>query len=197
MARKKKPSPAAHLEVIPLGRVDTLAVSIVAANLQTVMGLNADILPPVPEPEYAYLPLRTQYSAGKILCELESLGKGARFKLGVVDLDICSPILKFLFGESQLGGRAALVSLHRLAHDEPRLLYERAAKIGLHETAHLLGIGHCRAKGCLMAFSSNVEKLDSLPLRFCSACEYEVSRSLKNTFGGNTPFGVDVPDQPR
>jgi len=177
------PSDESHIDIIPLGQVDELAVSIVAANLQTVLGLNADTLPPLPDPEYAYLPLRDQHAAGKIIKQLESLAGGARFKLGVVQFDICTPILKFVFGESQLGGKAAVISLFRIRDKDPGQVYLRAAKIGLHETGHLLGLGHCRAPDCLMDFSSSTEKLDGLPLRFCSACEYEIARSLKHSFG--------------
>jgi archaemetzincin len=176
-------SEESHVDVVPIGRVDVLAVSVVAANLQTLIGLNAAALPPHPDPEYAYLPLRSQYAAGEIIKALESIHEGARFKLGVVQCDLCTPILKFVFGESQLGGKAAVISLHRLRDKDSALTYLRAAKIGLHETGHLLGIGHCRTPDCLMAFVSSIDKLDSLPSRFCSACKYEISRSLKHIFG--------------
>lgn len=166
-----------------MGQVDDLSVSIVAANLQAIMGMNTNVLPPLPIPERAYLPVRKQYLAGEVIKSIEGLTDGARFRLGVVSVDICTPILSFVFGESQLGGVAAVVSLYRLAHKDLELTFLRAAKIGLHETGHLLGIGHCRAPGCLMGFSSNVEKLDALPLRFCSACEYEIGRRLRHAFG--------------
>lgn len=68
MARNlPKASEESHLDIIPLGGVDAVAVLVVAANLQTLMGLDAAIMPPLPDPEYAYLPLRSQYAAGKIL----------------------------------------------------------------------------------------------------------------------------------
>lgn len=184
MARKRsRPADERHLDVIPLGQVDALVVSIVAANLQTVIGLNADALPPLPDPDYAYLPQRGQYTAGKILLALESLTGGARFRLGVAQFDLCTPILGFVYGESQLGGKAAVISLYRLGDKDPGRMYLRAAKIGLHETGHLLGIGHCRTPDCLMNFASNLDKLDTLPLRFCSSCDYEIGRSLRHTFG--------------
>jgi archaemetzincin len=171
-----------HIDIVPIGRVDALAVSVVAANLQTLIGLNAATLPSHPDPEYAYLPLRSQYAAGEIIKALESIDDGARLKLGIVQCDLCTPILKFVFGESQLGGKAAVISLHRLRDKAPARTYLRAAKIGLHETGHLLGIGHCRTPDCLMAFVSSLEKLDGLPARFCTACKYEISRSLKHIF---------------
>jgi archaemetzincin len=161
--------------------VSEKTISIVAANLQVVMGVNANILPPLPDPEDAYLPLRSQYSAGKILRLVESV-EGARFKLGVVHCDLCTPILKFVYGESQLGGIAAVVSLYRLEDKDLERMYMRAAKISLHEMAHLLGLGHCRTLGCLMDPSINLERLDALPLRFCASCEYEIGRALKHDF---------------
>lgn len=172
-----------HLLIVPLGRVDTLTSSVVAANLQTVIGLNAEVLPPQPDPQYAYMNLRGQYAAGKILKALESIGENDIFKLGIMQADLCTPILKFVFGESQLGGKAAVFSLSRLEAKDRAGTYLRAAKIAIHETGHLLGIGHCRAPDCLMVFSNNLEKLDSLPLRFCMACRYEISRSLKHYLG--------------
>jgi archaemetzincin len=172
-----------HINVIPIGDVDTLAVSVVAANLQSLMGLNAASLPLYPNPDYAYLPLRSQYASGAIIKTLEAIDNGARFNLGIVQCDLCTPILKFVFGESQLGGRAAVISLYRLWDKDSARVYLRAAKIGLHETGHLLGIGHCRSRDCLMTFVSNIENLDALPSRFCSACKYEISRSIKHLFG--------------
>jgi archaemetzincin len=186
LAQNRNETPEqSHINIIPIGEVDELAVSVVAANLQTLMGLNAAALPPHPDPEYAYLPLRSQYAAGEIIKALMSMDNGPRFNLGIVQCDLCTPILKFVFGESQLGGKAAVISLHRLWHKDPAVVYLRAAKIGLHETGHLLGIGHCRSHDCLMAFVSSIDKLDGLPSRFCAACKFEISRSLKHIFGGD------------
>ena len=77
-----------------------------------------------------------------------------------------------------------MISLSRIGDSKPDITYQRAAKIGIHETGHLLGIPHCRMPDCLMAFSSSREKLDGLPMRFCSACEYEAARLLRHRFGG-------------
>lgn len=161
-----------------------MAVSIVAANIQTVIGLNSKILPPLPDPEYALVSLRGQYLAGKILTALESVENVAILKLGLMQCDLCTPILKFVFGNSQLGGKAAVVSLFRLVSDEPGGMYLRAAKIAIHETGHMLGLGHCHVRDCLMAFSSTPESVDSLPLRFCPACKYEIARCLRHYLGG-------------
>ena len=90
------------------------AVSVIAANLQAILGLNTQILPVQPEPEYAFLARRGQYDGGKILHALAAVSDGSPFRLAVVSVDIFTPILTFVFGESQLGGKAAVISLFRI-----------------------------------------------------------------------------------
>lgn len=177
-----EPVAEAHLDLVPMGKVDPLAISVIAANIQSILGLNTHVLKARVEPDYALYPRRGQYEAGKILGELSSITDGAKLKLGVVQVDIYTPILTFVYGESQLGGKAALISLFRIHDPDPEQIYTRAAKIGIHEVAHLLGIVHCRVPDCLMNFSNNLEKLDALPLRFCDACEYEAGRRLRQMF---------------
>jgi archaemetzincin len=172
-----------HLDLFPMGRMDMTAVSVIAANLQAVLGLNTRIHPVQPEPDYAFLARREQYEAGKIIKALSSLSGGAQFRLAVVCVDIYTPILTYVFGESQLGGKAAIISLFRVQSKNKEKTYNRTAKIAIHEVGHLLGIVHCQAADCLMRFSSNLEKLDNLPLRFCPACEYEARRHLRHLFG--------------
>jgi archaemetzincin len=172
-----------HLDLFPMGSMDMTAVSIIAANLQTILGLNTRILPVQPEPEYAFLARREQYDAGKILHALTTVSDSSPFRLAVVSVDIFTPILTFVFGESQLGGKAAVISLFRAKSKNREKSYNRAAKIAIHEVGHLLGLVHCRTPDCLMGFSNNLEKLDSQPMRFCQACEFEAGRRLRHLFG--------------
>ena len=182
----KQPQPndsdQARVDIFSLGPVEATTVSIVAANLQAVMGLNTRICADLEKPRYAYLPGRGQYDANKILAALATVGK-APFRLGLTEYDLCTQILTFVYGESQLGGRAAVVSLQRLSGSDQEQTWLRAAKISLHEMGHLLGIGHCWQSDCLMHFSSNLEVLDALNPRFCSACDYELGRRLQAQFG--------------
>lgn len=176
----------ALLDLILLGRVNKTAVSIVAANLQAIMGLNTDIQPALTKPDYAFVPGRNQFDAAKIIKTLCAMTDGAPLKLALIESDLCSPILSFVYGESQLGGKAALVSLHRLSAKDPEVTYQRITKISLHEVGHLLGIRHCWKTTCLMKHSSGLEPLDSLSMYFCTACEYEIKRRLKTMIGQET-----------
>ena len=70
--------------------------------------------------------------------------------LGVTDRDLFIPILTYVFGEAQLGGRAAVVSTARLVEDVelfgPQLLVERLAKEAVHEVGHAFGLLHCATR---------------------------------------------------
>lgn len=173
-----------HVEVIPLGPVDEVAVSVVAANIQTFIGLAVDVAPPWPEPAYALIPVRGQYNALPILKALgESIETDTR-RLGVLGGDLCLPILTYVFGEAQMNGRAAVVSLRRLKHSRDgqrapsHLLLERLAKVAVHEMSHVLGLTHCRTPHCLMSFSLGLDQLDALNLGFCPDCARLIARSV-------------------
>jgi archaemetzincin len=157
--------------------VDGVAVSVVAANLQAIAGLLADVVPAWPDPEYALIPARQQYNAIPILQALEANAPDAVLRLGLMAGDLCLPIFSYVLGEAQVGGRSAVVSLHRLGEGgegkpvESSLLYERVAKVALHEVAHVLGLHHCREPHCLMRFSLGAEHIDELSLTFCPECQ--------------------------
>jgi len=173
-----------HIEVVPLGPVDEVAVSVVAANIQTFIGLPVDVVPAWPEPAYAIIPVRGQYNALPMLKAL-GVGIGAETRrLGLFDGDLCLPILTYVFGEAQMNGRAAVVALRRLkqGRDGQRapssILLERLAKVAVHEMSHVLGLTHCRTPQCLMSFSLDLDQLDALTLRFCPDCERILTRRV-------------------
>lgn len=174
--------PRWRVEVIPFGRIDEVAAAVVTANLQEFLHLQGEMSLPRSVPTEAHLPARNQYDAGIMLQALRAdLGAGV-LRLGLTNLDLTLPILTYVFGEALVGGRAAVVSLFRLGDDpgRPRLdlgrLYARLAKVALHETAHALGVAHCRQPGCLMRFSYGLEQLDLLEIQFCSRCRAEIQR---------------------
>lgn len=103
--------------------------------------------------------------------------------LGVTEADLYVPVLTFVFGEAQMPGRAALVSLHRLREEyyglppNPRQLEERLLKEALHELGHTQGLRHCDDWRCVMVSSHAVEKLDLKEAEFCAACRRHLARN--------------------
>ena len=88
-------------------------------------------------------------------------------------------VFSYVLGEARMGGRCALASLYRLKQSP-----ERAAKVALHEFGHLMDIGHCHEKSCVMKFSKNIEQLDSVSTIFCKYCLSQIRYVLKSkSFG--------------
>jgi len=168
--------------ILPIGSIHQPILRTVAQEITLRFNCRCKIIPSLEAPSYAFEPDREQYSSGKILKQilnnetLCSLLKGTVKILGIVDVDLCTPILTFVFGEAQLGGKAATVSLCRLRQEfyglppDPKLLLERAKKEALHELGHTFGLVHCSDPKCVMYFSNSVRNIDVKTDSFCRSC---------------------------
>jgi archaemetzincin len=165
-----------HIEVIPMGTVDGVAVSVAAGNLQAVGGLPADVMPLRSDLVDAFDPSRRQYNAWTIIQALEKDAPEGTLRLGITGRDLFVPVLSYVLGEARVGGFAAVASTHRLRHGSDGAavpvshMYARLAKVALHEMAHVLGLPHCREAHCLMRFSLDVAHIDRLTTYFCHDC---------------------------
>jgi archaemetzincin len=131
----------------------------------------------IPVPPESFEARRNQYYSTKILKEmLGDVPQDTLKLLGVTDKDLCIPILTYVFGEAQVGGTAAVVSLARLRQehygltpDRP-LLLERLRKECLHELGHTFGLYHCPSMDCVMHLSNTVVDVDTRGGEFCRGC---------------------------
>lgn len=124
-------------------------------------------------------PRRGQHSSRAVLTWLlEQVGAGERV-LGVTDVDLFIPVLTFVFGEAQLEGTAAVVSMARLVdHADPRRTAWRLATEAVHELGHTFGLVHCgsmdglgrRRAPCVMSRSASVRAVDDKSPRLCPEC---------------------------
>lgn len=180
MSSQKKP-----VGVVPLGEVHEIALKVIAAHISGYYKLGVEILPPLEHPAYALDERRFQYDVGIIFKAFESM----RFKdhekvIGVLNLDLFVPIFTYVFGEAKQGEKFALVSLFRLGKNPDgspspsSLIFERAAKVALHELGHLYNLLHCREKMCLMHFSGGIQDLDKTPIYLCRYCSTFLKDSL-------------------
>ncbi|MEN6441520.1 MAG: hypothetical protein ABFD97_23390 [Syntrophobacter sp.] len=178
------------LALIRMGPLTDLETSVVAANIQAVLGINVYTHNSVNVPEEAFQENRLQYDAGLVLKYLSRyLRPDYSHILGITHVDLCTPILTHVYGQAELGGRIAVISNARLLKDTdttaalPSRYYERLAKVALHEVAHTFSLYHCDTERCLMRFSSGLKQLDHLDIWFCGRCEFILHRTLANSRG--------------
>jgi archaemetzincin len=144
-------------------------------RLEAVFRQRCEVLTHRLDPEPAYDPVRRQYHSTCLLQAMINLPPRDRL-LGVTEHDLFVPILTYVFGEAQLNGPCALVSVHRLQEefyglpkDSGRLM-QRLFKESVHELGHTYGLRHCDDWRCAMSSSHAVERLDLKEAAFCSSC---------------------------
>jgi len=183
--REKPQAPAIGLTL--MGQVPRPALRVIAANIQALLETPVEMLPAVAIPAEAFQRQRNQYDAGLILKHLAGFPFPHHLRiLAVTNVDLCSPILTFVFGQAELGLSLAIISDFRLKHLEDGVVapegvyYERLAKIALHELAHTFSLYHCETPKCLMCYSPGLRHLDDLDLFFCERCSFALRQSLRS-----------------
>ncbi len=184
---RSSPVPKGLIAVAPLGRVEEDVLRVVADSLQGVLRLPVDVWGAMPIPEDAFMRARNQYNAMAIIRYLaENHSDNSLKVLGIMDKDICNPIITYVFGEAYMGGRAAVMSSARLgatASGEPvsrEQFLDRVVKVALHEIGHTFNIPHCHTGRCVMRASNNLAELDDKLNYLCDYCEIFLSDALKH-----------------
>lgn len=167
-----------ELAIIPiyLGPLGSMTEAL-AHGLRDRLDLTTREILPWFDPEDAYDPSRGQYHSTRLLAALDS-GAGKHFDLvlAVTAADLFVPVLTYVFGEAQLGGRAAVVSLQRLRPEvygltpDPERLAARLLTEACHELGHCDGLLHCRNGQCVMHASTYVEEIDLKTASRCPEC---------------------------
>jgi len=136
-----------------------------------------------------YDPARRQYNGDRLLNEVDGMNIPGSFKtIGLFNVDLYIPILTYIFGQAQLGGRSAIASIHRLSNErygmkaDDELLFERFKKEVLHELGHTFGLIHCPVSTCLMRSSTYVEDIDQKEAHLCNKCKSLADQYLESSF---------------
>jgi len=172
------------LYLASIGRIEEELLLFLEARLGEVFGLQVGRLHPFVEPSYAFDPIRGQYSSVALMRQLiEICPDGARL-LGITEKDLFIPVLSFVFGQAQLNGRLAVVSLARLHQEfyrlapDPAILEQRALKESMHELGHTFGLVHCPERSCPMSLATNIRQLDLKKTQWCVSCEIMLREAM-------------------
>lgn len=138
---------------------------------------------------------RVQYNSSLILRQLIAAPPlDAEKILGVLGVDLFIPILTFVFGEAQLKGIGATVSIHRLHNryyglpENREVTTERLLKEAVHELGHTFGLIHCSQPRCVMNSSTYVENIDQKPAELCPLCQKNVKTEKSEAVSKRFPF---------
>ncbi len=137
----------------------------------------------LPSLDFAWDERRHQYGSIPVMEMLiRECPPDASKLLAVTERDLFIPVLTFVYGHAQLGGRVAVISLARLRQEfyglpqDREIFVQRALKEALHESGHMFGLVHCADGGCAMSLATNIRQIDSKHAAFCAACAARLSR---------------------
>jgi archaemetzincin len=141
-------------------------------------------------PASAYDLRRGQYHSVEIMKAVaRSAPATAGRILGVTEVDLAIPTLTFVFGQAQVDGPVAVLSLARLRQEFYRLpadkevLRERVVKEVLHELGHTFGLTHCPDGKCAMSLATHIGLVDSKEERYCARCGMQLVRRFASENG--------------
>jgi len=172
------------LHLLPVGTIDISLLQHLRSAIPQRLPIACEILPYELDPTPSYHPERQQYHSSEILHRMQPLVRPQDWRfLAIADVDLYVPILKYVFGEAQIGGPCAVVSVHRLRQgfygldEDDKLLRQRLLKESVHEVGHTLDLRHCQDYSCVMASSHSVEWIDLRESTLCDSCRAQVESS--------------------
>jgi archaemetzincin len=165
------------VHLLPVGRVEPSLLEDLRLAIPQYLPADCETVPSELDPTPCYHAERQQYHSSEILHRIQALKRPGDWRLlGVTGVDLYIPILKYVFGEAQLGGPCALVSFHRLGQEfygldrDDALLRQRLLKESIHELGHTLDLRHCESYRCVMASAHSVEWIDLRERTLCPSC---------------------------
>lgn len=156
-----------EVSLLPVGAVTREVVATLRRRLQQG-AISATSLPGRDLPRKAWDPERGQHRATVLLPFVRHAAPA--YVLAVTNVDLYAGSLNFVFGQAEVGGHAAVISLHRLRDSHPTRFADRVLKEALHELGHCVGLDHCPRASCVMYFSDTVTDTDAKGPAYCPTC---------------------------
>lgn len=176
------------VRIASVGDVNQEIMHMIGRHVREMFGCEIETQSPaaLPRPDYAFDEKKSQYNSAIIVknLALQSLSGITRF-LAITEVDLYIPMLTFVYGQAQLSGKIAIVSVARLKQEfyglppEKDLTVRRIRKEVSHELGHTFGLVHCADKDCLMSLSTDILQVDLKSENFCRNCWIVLEESLK------------------
>ncbi len=168
---------ASRVNIVPLDFDDDELLGNMSSSISQAFQIPTRIVPMDIRLDMGRNRQRDQLNSTWVLSQLlsQSLNNSDKI-LGITVHDLYTPILTYLFGEAELGGRAAVVSTYRFRDELYGLpankdnLEKRIEKEAVHELGHTFGLVHCLNFDCVMHASTYIEEFDYKTNSFCPLC---------------------------
>ena len=175
-----------HILILsPMGDIPLWVTEILACRLPGIFGFPVRVTSLMDDLRFAHDPDRNQFHSTLILDTLASLCPAEGVKiLGVTREDLFIPILTHVYGEAQLGGRAAVVSISRLMAGPDLGGVDAGAgrilKEAVHELGHCFDLRHCEDERCIMHYCRKLDEVDKKSSRFCRYCRIMMTDYIRD-----------------
>ena len=172
------------ITLVRIGDASPEICASVAERVARQFGMACRVADGAMSPDFAQDVRRGQTCSTRLLERLREEANGG-WVLGVADVDPFMPVLTFVFGEAILGGRVAVVSLHRLRQtvyglpDDAGLTLSRVEREAVHELGHAFGLVHCADYRCAMHATRSVGEIDLAEGGLCGMCREHVERVIR------------------
>ena len=183
------PQPEYTIAISSIGDLDATLLQQVKRDIKQVFGYPVEFHLLLKDVTFALDSARHQYHSTIILEKLDSLAPSHAVKvLAIVQVDLFIPILTHVFGEAQLGGKACVISTHRLQEEISlvggfKTFCKRVSKEAVHELGHTFNLRHCKERSCIMHYCrtlSDVDRKTDQLCRYCTVLLQDELRKLQN-----------------
>lgn len=153
------------------------------------LSLYAEVRINLPIPWASYNSRRDQYLATAFLEALGQFPFPAARLIGVANVDLYAPDLRYVFGQARILGREGIISIARLRqgyYGRPpnrETLLRRARVEAVHELGHTFGLEHCFDHHCVMYLSNGIAHTDRKGDEYCQQCRSELAGFIDRFLG--------------
>lgn len=173
-----------HIIISPIGNFDPELVKQVGQEVHRILGYRSRTKSVLKDVDFAFDSSRNQHYSTLILEKLADLAPPNAVKiLAISNVDLYIPILTHVYGEAQLGGKACIVSTHRLIEglgaDILETFIQRVIKEAIHELGHTFNLRHCKDHSCCMHYCRTIKDVDRKSEQLCRYCQILLEDEIK------------------